>query len=267
MKYVKKSAKYIGFIAICLFCSYLTTLVVNYAFKLSNKSESMETTLPDTINVPFTHSTAYNTIKTKIGSDTLATSSQNLIGAINEVKSSSESHFQTIGTSDNPVTSLDTLPLNAIGHAVLSASLAPAGTVRAYSYWKSGTNASTQYTVLAIDQYDFKMYMYDMNAGTSNGWRLLTDSFVVRGECIPTGTSMNNVTNSGVYYACSSNTYTNLPDSKTAGILVVYNPNSTDAYTRQIFYYSAVNFYIRSKTSSSGTTWSSWYKYTGTKIN
>ena len=266
MKNMKKIGKYIGIIMICLFCSYLTTLATNYAFNMKKNNNEEPASLPDEISVPFTHTSDYLSLKTTIGNDSLHTTAQNVIGAVNELNTARASHFQSLGTSDNPITSLNSIPLNSTGHVVLDSTISPSGYTRAYSYWKSGTNASTAYSILAIDQYDFIMYMYDMYDSTSNGWKRITDTYNSRGQTAPANTSINNILTPGVYYVSTSNGHTNLPDSKTAGILVVLSPFESNTYARQIFYYSAVNFYARSRSNSSGTAWAGWYKYTGTKV-
>ena len=264
MKYIKKYSKSIGFVVICLFCCYITNLAANYAFNL--KSDGSSINLGDTPSVPFTHVAAYNQMKTIIGSGTLNTDSQDVIGAVNEVKADSESHYEMLGSADEPITNLNNIPLNTMGMVVLDVSINPSGYTRAFSYWKCGTSASTHYTILAIDQYDFKMYIYDMYDSTSNGWKLMSDTFDAKGGTLATGTNLNNVLESGVYFVSTSNTYTNVPEGNKGGILVVMSPYYSNTYQRQIYYYGAVYTYTRTRSNSSGTAWQAWYRRSGTKI-
>ena len=93
MKFIKKNAKYIGIVMICVFCSYLTTLATNYIFdssdvRFDNTGTSLESVnVQDAIDETFHHVTDYNEIKTTIGNSTLTTTNKTLIGGINEVNS------------------------------------------------------------------------------------------------------------------------------------------------------------------------------------
>ena len=273
MSFIKKYSKYVKILIICVLFSYITALATNYSYDASDvryadANPVLESTnLQDALDEVYYHVSDYNEIKGVIGSGSLATTAQTLVGAINEVKAYTDSHFQMLGTASDPVTSLNSLPLNSIGHVVLDASISPAGVLRAYSYWKSGTNVSTRYTILAVDQYAFKMYMYDMYDDTSKGWKLITDSSNIKGGTIATNTNLNNILNPGVYTLSSSNTYTNMPDSSTAGVMTVLAPFAAGTYQKQIFYRGAIAIYVRTRNDNSGTTWSNWYKYSGSVLN
>ena len=169
-----------------------------------------------------------------------------------------------MGTAAEPVTILSDIPLNWMGHVVLDSTISPAGYTRAFTAWKSGTNVSTRYTIFAVDQYDFKMYMYDMYESTSKGWKLLTNNYNTYGGVLASGTNLNNVFDSGVYMVSSNNTYTNKPDGQTGGTLVVIAPKYDNSAVKQIFYYSNTYIYVRTYPYDGG--WSAWYKYSSAAL-
>ena len=272
MKLTKNGIKYIKIIVICVFCSYITTLATNYAFdsgevSFNNTGTSISSTnVQDALGDTFDYVTNYSSISSLIGSGTLDTIAENLIDAVNEEKESLDNHFGSFGTSDNPITDLNELPLNSLGYMVLDASINPSGYKRSFSFWKGGTDAEDRYIIVALDRYDFKLYMYDMYDGTSKGWKNMSESYIAKNDCIPTGTNLNNIYAAGVYYACSSNSYTNMPDSKTTGLIEVVAPYSTGTYARQVFYYGGSAIYVRYRNESSGTAWGAWRKFAGTAV-
>ena len=270
MKYIKNSIKYIVIVLICVFCSYYITRATTYDYnatdvRFDNTGTDLESTgLQDALDEVFYHVSDYNEIKTTIGSGSLNTSSQNIIGAINEIKSGIDSHYETLGTAASPLTTLNDIPLNWMGHVVLDSTISPAGYTRAYTAWKTGSNVSTRYTILAVDQYDFKMYMYDMYESTSKGWKLLTNDYKSYGGVLASGTNLNNVFDPGVYMVSSNNTYTNKPDGKSGGTMVVLAPRYDNTVVKQIFYYSTTNIYVRTYPYDGG--WSNWYKYSSAAL-
>ena len=95
----------------------------------------------------------------------------------------------------------------------------------------------------------------------------MSDSYKSKTGCLATGTNLNNIYEAGIYYACSSNSYTNMPDSKTAGMIEIVAPYASGTYARQVFYYSASAVYVRYRNQSSGTAWGAWRKFSGTAVN
>ena len=163
MKLTKNGIKYIKIIVICVFCSYITTLATNYAFdsgevSFNNTGTSISSTnVQDALGDTFDYVTNYGSISSLIGNGSLDTIAENLIDAVNEEKESLDNHFGSFGTSDNPITNLNDLPLNSLGNVVLAASISPAGVLRAFSFWKGGTDEEDRYIVVAVDQYDHKL--------------------------------------------------------------------------------------------------------------
>ena len=274
MKNKKSNTEYIIIFVICIVCSYFSTIAIDYAFQASdvrfnNTSTGLESAnLQDALDEVYYHVSDYNEIKTAIGSTALTTTAQTIKAAINEVKNDINSHFLTLGTSSNPITDLDDIPLNSIGNVTLDASVSPSGVLRSHSYWKAGTEtySNDRYTIVAIDQYDFRVYMYDMYESTSKGWRVMTQKYRAKNATVATGTNLNNILESGSYVLSSSNTYTNMPDGKTAGILVVLSPFASNTWSKQVFYQGGVAIYVRTRTGTDGTEWSNWYKYSGTAV-
>lgn len=104
MKYIKKNIKYIGIIIICFFSSFFTTLATNFAFESSEvtfnntgtniQSNNVQNALTEAYN----YVTDYSGIKTKIGNSPLITTSQDLIGAVNEIRN----NLETISLEASP---------------------------------------------------------------------------------------------------------------------------------------------------------------------
>lgn len=121
MKFIKKNAKYIGIVMLCVFCSSLTAIATSYIFEASdvrfdNTGTDLESVnVQDALDETFHHVTDYNEIKTTIGNSSLTTTSQNITGAINELNS----EVATIDMGAN-IASLSTLEsqLIAIGDAM-----------------------------------------------------------------------------------------------------------------------------------------------------
>ena len=88
-EFIKRNSKYIVIVMICVFGSYLTTLATNYAFESTDvrfDNSNTEITAGDVqgaLEQTFQHVTDCNEIKDTIGSGSLTTTSQTLIGAIN----------------------------------------------------------------------------------------------------------------------------------------------------------------------------------------
>ena len=88
---------------------------------------------------------------------------------------------------------------------------------------------------------------------------------------IPTNTDLNNVTDIGTYWLNGSYTYTNVPESRSYGLLEVMKQTPTGSIIVQRFHYSwntstsnrGYVVYERMKPSSS---WYPWYKVTGTYV-
>lgn len=79
------------------------------------------------------------------------------------------------------------------------------------------------------------------------------------GGTVATGTNIDNVTEPGVYYLYSGNSYTNLPGSYTYGTLFVVRGTTTTNLYSQIFVYPTTEavVYIRN-TTTGATGWRSW---------
>ena len=90
--YLKENIKNLPFILVAFIMFYgITTLATNYLFNSNEVSyDNTETGLhadevQGAIDEVFQHATDYSELKTKIGTNTLTTTSQTLIGGINEV--------------------------------------------------------------------------------------------------------------------------------------------------------------------------------------
>ena len=101
--FIKNNIKFIIVIIICLVGSSITTLATNYLFNSNEVSYDNTNSglhadyVQGAIDEVFQHATDYSEIKTKIGSDTLTTTSNTLIGSINELNDLITSH-QNLGT-------------------------------------------------------------------------------------------------------------------------------------------------------------------------
>ena len=107
-------------------------------------------------------------------------------GGLNIVDSKIDSHFGPVGSSSNPVTSRDSLPLNWVGNAILDSSISPSGVTRTHSVIKFGLSDNA-YVIIAVDRYANKMYMFERyDASTIYGWKEFTTGLASFG-----GTSSN----------------------------------------------------------------------------
>jgi len=82
---------------------------------------------------------------------------------------------------------------------------------------------------------------------------------------LPTGTDINSIAKAGSYGISGSNTYTNLPTGASYGVLEVIAPGDTENYVIQRLM-TGDKIFTRYRGSSSGTSWGSWYKFTGTAV-
>ena len=256
----------------CTCCSYFTIRATNYSLDSNDVlfdntgTNYQSTNAHDAVTEAFNYVTDYSGITAAIGTATLNTTSQNLIGAINEVNSIITTKYGAIGTSTTPYSgSLNDIPLNSLKSLYLPASISPSGSAGRFSCWKSGINETTRYTIFAIDHVNFRIYVYDMYDGTSKGWTLLTENFHAKNSNVPTNTNLNTVRSPGIYMLSASNTYSNMPSGVTGGALEVISPNSNNVYQRQVLYVGQ-NFYVRTINSSDNTQWSAWYRYSGSSI-
>ena len=78
--------------------------------------------------------------------------------------------FAARGSSQSPVTDLSTIPLGFVGNVTIAAAVSPSGNLRSHSVIKWGLN-STRFNILAIDQYQNRMFLYEIYDGTDKGWR------------------------------------------------------------------------------------------------
>ena len=105
--FIKNNIKFIIVIVICLIGSSITTLATNYIFSSNEVSyDNTESGLhadsvQGAIDEVFQHATDYSDIKTKIGNTALTTTSQTLIGAVNELNDNSGVTAGTYGPSAN----------------------------------------------------------------------------------------------------------------------------------------------------------------------
>lgn len=177
-------------------------------------------------------------------------------------------HFGTLGSSSDPITSRNSIPLNWIGNVVFDASVSPSGLKRSHSVIKWGLN-STRYCILAIDQYANKMYLFENYDGTIIAWRSIEpDSIFMRSETlIPSNSDMDDYNTPGVYTVASAAvaaTISNIPYTSSGGRLEVIGQNSNSSYQRQMYYpNSTANIYTRNRGSS---TWGSWYRINVTQV-
>ena len=91
--FIKNNIKFIIVIVICLIGSSITTLATNYIFNSNEVSyDNTESGLhadevQGAIDEVFQHATDYSEIKNKIGTGSLTTTSNTLIGGVNELNS------------------------------------------------------------------------------------------------------------------------------------------------------------------------------------
>ena len=184
---------------------------------------------------------------------------------LNALNDNINGHFGSLGSTSNPVTDLTTIPLNWVGNAVLDASVSASGAKRAHSLVKYGSNVSTRFNIIAVDQYANKVYAYSMYDGTSNGWHSLEpDSVLMMGTTIiPSNSALSDYETPGVYTVSSGSsaaTISDCPYHSSGGRLEVIGQNSNSSYLRQMYYPTGTVFiYSRNKGSSS---WGNWYKIT-----
>lgn len=77
---------------------------------------------------------------------------------------------------------------------------------------------------------------------------------------LPNNTNIDDITQNGTYGLAAGNTYTTLPTGHTAGgVLEVFTPSQSGTYAMQRLSTDNVIF-IRYRSSSSGTTWTTWSK-------
>lgn len=177
-------------------------------------------------------------------------------------KDTIDSHYGAMGTSTTPVTSRANIPLNWIGNVTMSSSISPSGYTRSHSVIKWGLS-TTRYHILAIDQYENKMYLYENYDGTYIDWRSIEpDSVFMMSETkIPSNSDLDNYNTPGVYTVANSTTaaaISNIPYTSSGGRLEVIGQNSNSSYQRQMYYPSgSVYIYTRIKGSSA---WGSWYR-------
>ena len=107
MNIIKDNIKFVIVIIICLIGSSITTLATNYLFNSNEVSYDNTNSglhadyVQGAIDEVFQHATDYSEIKSKIGSSTLTTTSNTLIGAINELNSNSGVTAGSYGPSAN----------------------------------------------------------------------------------------------------------------------------------------------------------------------
>ena len=85
-----------------------------------------------------------------------------------------------------------------------------------------------------------------------NAVNVLDSGAVIGRGTLANNTDLNTVKTNGAYRLSSANTYTNMPDGVTSGILIVFAPASSQAVQRLV---SLSASYERYATS---TQWSSW---------
>ena len=102
MKIIKDNVKFIIVIVISVISSSITTLATSYLFNSNEVSYDNTNSglhadsTQDAIDEVFQHATDYSEIKTKIGTDSLITTSNTLIGGINELKTNMLSEISSI---------------------------------------------------------------------------------------------------------------------------------------------------------------------------
>lgn len=98
-------------------------------------------------------------------------------GGLNALYSNITGKFGTnYGSTSNPVTSLNDLPINGAGYAVLDASISPTGAALTCSFIKSGTINNNRYNVLVkriSSNANEQIYFGSMYDGTFLGWQQL----------------------------------------------------------------------------------------------
>lgn len=82
---------------------------------------------------------------------------------------------------------------------------------------------------------------------------------------LPTGTSLNDVIDQGTYGLSGDNTYSNMPPGVTYGQLEVFGNLVSGAYIMQRITAPGC-ICVRYRSGNNGTTFASWYKYTGTQL-
>lgn len=90
-----------------------------------------------------------------------------LVDGVNTLQ---DDHFTAKGSAQSPVSDLSTIPLGFVGNITMAAALSPSGNTRSHSLIKWGLSQN-RYHILAIDQYENRMYLYENYDGTPKGWR------------------------------------------------------------------------------------------------
>ena len=200
--FIKNNIKFIIVIIICLVGSSITTLATNYLFNSNEVSYDNTNSglhadyVQGAIDEVFQHATDYSEIKTKIGSDTLTTTSNTLIGSINELNSNKADLLVVSGASSYAYNSqvgaeyvYNNLPTNYKGmfKTVFSQSWTAYGIAN-----KTGTTGTIEYFVDGvIDTFVYKNYsgsvLFDKLALNSNvGQKLLYKQVTLTKETLGT---------------------------------------------------------------------------------
>lgn len=127
----------------------------------------------------------------------------------------------------------------------------------------NGTDATT-YLVQIAWQKDriFIRKKYESNGASWGAWQ-----YIQMGGCgwLASGTNINDITVPGTYGISGNNSYTGLPTGVTSGILEVIAPAATDTYIIQRLTIASAH-YERYRSASNGSSFGTWYKYTGTQV-
>ena len=175
MKIIKDNVKFIIVIFICIIASSITTLATSYLFNSNEVSYDNTNSglhadsIQDAIDEVFQHATDYSEIKTKIGTGSLTTTSNTLIGGINELNSNK---INTSAIANNLTTTSSGKVLDArqgktlndnIGTLSSLTTTAKTSTVAAINEVNSKANESVKrITSIAIDSGKTKTVALDL---------------------------------------------------------------------------------------------------------
>ena len=171
--FIKKNIKFIIVIVICLIGSSITTLATNYIFNSNEVSyDNTESGLhadevQGAIDEVFQHATDYSEIKNKIGTGSLTTTSNTLIGGVNELNSNK---INTSAIANNLTTTASGSVLDARQGKILNNNI---GTLSSLN-----TNDKTS-TVAAINELNSKLTPLEFTGYTKDTTNFTFISFSV----------------------------------------------------------------------------------------